>query len=284
MSHRVLATTLLTTRLISTLISTLVASVVVGSAPASADGALPYTDPAVTGSIGLCDVHGHNVLSGHVTDQPFVWLAVGSSAAGTSYGKAGRTAFLAAYQPRQGVAPGDWSGFQLAAASRYSSPAHPMSQSTPGSSSLRDFLGRYPATWDGLVELRLVLAGPNLAPRTSSYDATDIRVTGQTWQVVRGGTGPCTAGTATSTAVLLGLPDAQGTPRPGAVASPPPLRVNPVRQVTGGSSAASSAAALPAARSTTSRSTGFGTGLLVGAAVPVLGGLALLVRRRRRTT
>jgi hypothetical protein len=280
MSHRALTKTLA-----KMLLSTLVASVVVGTTPASADGALPYTDAAVTGSIGLCDVHGHNVLSGRITDTPFVWLAVGSSAAGASYDKPGRTAFLAAYQPRQGVAPGDWSGFQLAAASRYSNPAHPMSQSTPGSSSLRDFLGRYPATWDGLVELRLVLSGPDLAPRTSSYDATDLRVTGQTWQVVRGGTGPCTAGTATSTAALLHLPGSEGTPRPGAVASPPPVRVKPVRQQTGGSSATSpGAAALPAARSTTSRSTGFGTGLLVGAALPVLGGLVLLLRRRRRTT
>jgi hypothetical protein len=259
------------------LLGVLVASVVgVGSSAAAGD-APPYTDQAVTGGLGLCDVHGNTVLSGHLTDQPFVWLAVGSSAAGATYGAPGRTAFLAAYQPRAGVAPGDWSGFQLAAASRYSNPAHPMSQATPNSSALRDFLGRYPATWNGLVQLRLVLSGPDLSPRTSSYDATDIRVTGDTWQVVRGGAGPCRAGTATSTAALLRLPGSQGTPAPGAIASRPPIEVAPVEQVVHVASPA-------AGSSSTHHSSGFGSGLLAGLAIPLLAGIGLLVHRHRRTT
>lgn len=269
----------------SVLLVSLLASVVVGSVaapPSLAGGGVPYTDPAVTGSIGLCDVHGHNVLTGHVTDKPFVWLAVGSTSAGTEYGAAGRTAFLAAYQPQRGVAPGNWNGFQLAAASRYSNPAHPMSQATPASSPLQDFLGRYPADWDGLVQLRLVLGGANLPPRIDSYDATDIRVTGDTWQVVRGGTGPCTAGTATSTSVLLHLPGSAGTPAPGAMASPPPLRAEPARQVVSRSSAGSGTAS--AGQSPTTKSSGFAKGLLYGALVPVLCGVGLLARRFTRST
>jgi hypothetical protein len=274
-----------TPRAFALLLGVLVSSVVgVGSSAAAGD-APPYSDQAVTGSLGLCDVHGNTVLSGHITDQPFVWLAVGSSAAGRTYGAAGRTAFLAAYQPRQGVAPGDWSGFQLAAASRYSNPAHPMSQATPNSSALRDFLGRYPATWNGLVQLRLILSGPDLSPRTSSYDATDIRVTGDTWQVVRGGAGPCRAGTATSTATLLRLPGSQGTPAPGAVASPPPIDVKPVAQVVHAASPGpSEATGVTTAGSSAHRSSGFGSGLLVGLAVPVLAGIGLLIHRHRRTT
>lgn len=270
-------------RTLAALVGLLAASVVGTGAPALAAPAVPYSDPAVTGSIGLCDVHGNPVLSGHVTDKPFVWLAVGSSAAGSRYGAPGRTAFLAAYQPRQGVAPGDWNGFQLAAASRYSNPDHPMSQATPGSSTLRDFLGRYPAGWDGLVQLRLILSGPELSTRTSSYDATDIRVTGGTWQVVRGGKAPCRSGTAVSTATLLHLPGSQGTPAPGAVASPPPVHAAPVAQQVRPSAGPTdtAGATTPTASSSEARSGGFGTGLLAGLALAVLFGGGLLVARRR---
>ena len=223
----------------------------------SAAATVPYDDPAVTGSIALCDVNGNNILSGKLTDTPFVWKAVGTSAAPSPYDQPGRTAFLAAYQPRKNVAPGDWSGYGLAAASRYTNPAHPMSQATPNSSPLTDFTTRYVPQWDGLVQLRMLLGGSNRVPLPRSYDATDIRVTGDTWQVVRGGTGPCgkQAGSATNVAVLLKLPGSAGTPKPGAIASPPPLRQTPDPQKVGstlsgsaspaGSGAAASRTAIP---------------------------------------
>ena len=232
---------------------------------AEAAEAPPYTDPAVTGTIALCDVQGRNVLSGKVTDKPFVWKAVGSSAATAPYDAPGRTAFLAAYQPREGIAPGDWSGYQLAAASRYDTVAHPTSQSTPLSSSLQDFLGRYPAYWKGTVQLRLVLAGANRSPRLTEYDATDLQVDGDTWRVVRGGTGSCGAGKATSTSVLLGLPGASGTPKPGAVASPPPVREAPQPQVTDATTG-------PVAQTPAAASKGVAAGSLTAL---VVGGLAV---------
>lgn len=260
--------------------------------PAHAADGVPYVDPAVTGSIGLCDVHGHNVLTGKTTDNPFVWLAVGTTAAPAQYAAPGRTAFLAAYQPRKGAEPGEWSGYPLTPSSRYSNPQHPMSQFTPVSGSLQQFLVRYPPQWDGLVQLRLTLAGSNRPPRQAAYDATDIRVTGDTWQVVRGGTGPCTAGSATSESVLLHLPGAQGTPKPGAVASPPPLRSSPAPVVTRpaarrGASTGSSGSATSDGASSRSPSGVAGasaTGLLVGglggAAVAALA-TAYALRRRR---
>ena len=267
----------------------------------SAGGTVPYDDPAVTGSIALCDVNGNNVLSGKLTDTPFVWKAVGTSAAPSPYDQPGRTAFLAAYQPRKNVAPGDWSGYGLAPASRYTNPAHPMSQATPNSSPLTDFTTRYVPQWDGLVQLRMLLGGSNRVPLPRSYDATDIRVTGDTWQVVRGGTGPCgkQAGSATNVAVLLKLPGSAGTPKPGAIASPPPLRQSPDPQKVGstlsgsaspaGSGAAASRTAIPGSTARQASRAADGGSLTpvfvvggLGLALGVV--LTLLASRRRQVT
>lgn len=211
----------------------LAALAVVPAASARADDAVPYDDPAVTGSVGFCDVNGHNVYSGHVTDTPFVWRAVGTTAAAGEYAKPGGTAFIGAYQPRQGYDPGDWSGYVLNAPARYSNVAHPMAQSTPLSDPLNAFLERYPPKWQGIVQIRLLLGGVNRSPQLSRYDATDILVTGDTWRVVRGGTGPCSSGQAVSQSVILNLPGAKGTPSPGAVKSPPSTSGSPATQVSG---------------------------------------------------
>ena len=283
----------------------LVALVVAFLSPAiaaRADGAVPYTDPAVTGSIGLCDVGGHNITSGNVHDTPFVWLAVGSTAADSRYAAPGRTAFLSAFQPRKGIDPGLWSGYVLGPSSRYTNPQHPMSQATPISSPLQDFLGRYAPSWDGLVQLRLLLGGSNRSPQTGAYDATDLRITGDTWQVVRGGTGPCRAGTAVSNAVLLNLPGAKGMPKPGAVAPAPtvshgsrPSSGAQVRSSPGGGPNSSSGATpttavpttdVPTTAASPTSNTAKGTSpaaLLVGGGVALLIAVALTlwaVRRR----
>ncbi|MGZ4493438.1 MAG: hypothetical protein ACXVWU_01940 [Nocardioides sp.] len=277
---------------VAVLVAPLVLLGLATATPAAATEGVPYVDPAVTGSIGLCDVHGHNVLTGTITDNPFIWLAVGTTAAPGQYAAPGRTAFLAAYQPRKGVEPGEWSGYPLAPSSSYSNPQHPMAQSTPVSGSLQQFLVRYPPQWDGLVQLRLTLAGSNRPPRQSAYDATDIRVTGDTWQVVRGGTGPCRAGTATSESVLLHLPGAQGTPKPGAVASRPPLLRSPAPVLTG-AAAKRAAAAGSSAATTTDRAvdrspSGVAGASAAGLVVGGLGGAAIAalatgyaLRRRR---
>ncbi len=158
----------------------------------------PYTDPNVTGTIGLCDASGHLVTQGTIAATPFVSSAVSSVAPPRGYGGAGRTAALFLYQPRTGVAPGDWSGQLMTSSSQYTNAQHPMTVATGGDPSLADFLSTFPATWSGYLELRLYLGAPGQPQYTQTYAATDIRVTGQTWQVARGGVGPCGSGTAVS--------------------------------------------------------------------------------------
>ncbi len=123
--------------------------------------------------------------------KPFIWRAIGSTGAPAGYRKEG-TATLYAFQPRQGVDPADWSGEQLTASSRFSLPAHPMAASTYADESLRMFLGDYPASWNGYVQLRLFLGAPGEGPLTDNYDAADLQVTGGTWHLLNNGPADCT--------------------------------------------------------------------------------------------
>ena len=56
---------------------------------ASAATAVPYTDPAVAGSIGLCNQAGQQVTSGSVDTVPFAWRAVSTQPASAPYNNAG---------------------------------------------------------------------------------------------------------------------------------------------------------------------------------------------------
>lgn len=164
---------------------------------ARADGAVPYTDPAADGFIGLCDTSDHAIDHGSISAQPFVRSAVASVAAPAPYDGEGRTATLFAYQPREGSAPGEWSGQLLTASTRYRDAQHPTAVATTLDDSLATFLGAFPPLWDGLIQLRLFLGAPGQPVRTLQYAATDIRIAGDTWTVVRGGNTACdqTAGT-----------------------------------------------------------------------------------------
>jgi hypothetical protein len=174
-----------------------------GGALAHAAGAVPWTDSSVTGFLGLCDSHGQPVESGSLDAAPFVTRAVSSVAAPSPYGEAGRTATLYAFQPRQDLPPGKWSGDMLTASTRYTNPAHPMAEATGGDLSLADFVSEFPPSWDGLIQLRLYLGAPSQPPLTVSYASTTVKVTGSTWSVVSGGTASCTSGQATSIESLL---------------------------------------------------------------------------------
>jgi hypothetical protein len=164
----------------------------------------PYTDSAATGHIGLCDTHSKSITSGSVTDKPFVWRAVGSTAAGASNRGAGRTATLYAFQPRRGVDPSGWSGEQLTSSGQYTNVNHPMAQATSADIDLQDFLTAYPAKLSGLVQLRLYLGAPDQPLSTTHYDATDIRVSGTKWSVVGGTSVTCTDGRSVSLETQLG--------------------------------------------------------------------------------
>jgi hypothetical protein len=167
------------------------------------DNGVPYKDAAATGVIGLCDSHGKAITSGSTKIGPFVWRAVGATAAPAKLAAPGRTATLYAFQPRPGVDPSDWSGEQLTASARYTNPAHPMAQATAQDLALNDFLIAYPPRLSGLIQLRLYLGAPDQPLSTASYDATDIKVSGSSWRVVRGGTVSCTAGSSESLETLV---------------------------------------------------------------------------------
>jgi hypothetical protein len=160
---------------------------------------VPWKDPNAQGYIGLCDDKGNQLRSGKLSAKPFAHFAISSVAAPTGYGVQERAkGTLFAYQPRPGVDPGDWSGTQLTASSFFSNPSHPMAEGTAGDYSLADYLSIYPAKVDGLVQLRMFLGAPNKQTITTPYPATTIRVSGDSWRVVEGGSISCGVGQATS--------------------------------------------------------------------------------------
>jgi hypothetical protein len=237
-------------------VSVLGGSAVLGgasAAQAASTSAVPYHDPNAVGVVGFCDKAGHQVTSGSITTTPFAWRAVSSVAATAPYNTAGRTATLFAYQPRRGVAPGDWSGAQLTASARYTDASHPMAAATSRDLSLQSFMGQFAPQWDGLLQIRIFLGAPNQEIDSVTYPATTIKVTGSTWRVV-GSTAPvsCTSGTSTSIESLLlaGGSSSSPTTSPAAetstapaVASAQPTSVAPAPTVSAAASSSSVALA-----------------------------------------
>lgn len=155
----------------------------------SADDKPPYIDPAATGTLTLCSSDGKEVTEGKVSDAPFADLVVGSSSAPSAY--ANGLASLFAYQPRVGHDASEFSGQPLTAGSTFTDAAHPAAEVTEGATTLGDHLQTFPATWDGYVQLRLILTSSGAPARTTEYDAADILVDGTEWKLVRGGGGDC---------------------------------------------------------------------------------------------
>jgi hypothetical protein len=167
--------------------------------------AVPYKDTNANGVIGLCSKAGTPINHGKVSDGPFVWRSVSSSAAKPPYDAYRKTATLYAYVPKPGYPPQDWLGEQISAAAYYSNPAHPMVQATSSDgAALLDFVQGSPPSWNGLVELRIYLGVPGESIYNATYPATDIQVKGDTWTVVRGGEVACDSGSAVSS--LVGTP------------------------------------------------------------------------------
>jgi hypothetical protein len=223
--------------------------VAISAAPAAmaALAPVPYTDARSTGTITLCDQLGNRVTTGKVTDAPFAWKLIGSTAPLYPYDQPGRTATLFAYQPRQGVDPPQWSGAQLTGSARYTSVKNPTAVATPRDPALTQFTLAYPPKWQGLVQLRLFQGGPGLPIQSLHYDTADLRVSGMTWTVVRGGSLPCSAGAARSEEDIL-LPSVH-TPAPSSratVAQPPVSSTGPTGAVSSGPGAAAGSMA-PAA-------------------------------------
>jgi len=187
-------------RLVGVTGATLVAVAVLGLHAGTAGGAttVPYTDPNAVGTIGLCNQAGQQVTSGSTTQAPFAWLAASTTPAQGTYRNVPRTAVLLAYQPRSGLAPGEWSGAELTASSRYTNPDVPMAAATSGDDSLADFMSNYHPVWDGFLQLRMYLGTADAPQYSLHYPALDIQVQGDTWHAVGGGPVNCTAGTSES--------------------------------------------------------------------------------------
>ena len=65
-------------------------------------------------------------------------------------------------------------------------------QVTGDVSSVADFVTAFPATYDGYVQLRLYLGTPTAGTLTENpYDTADLRVDGDRWALVRGGSSSC---------------------------------------------------------------------------------------------
>lgn len=185
---------------------------------AAAAGTVPYTDAQATGYVNLYDKAGKPIRSGNVHDKPFVWAAASSLKAPAPYDGTGRKATLLAFQPRQGAAPGEWSGDQLTGSIAYPDPAQPTVRATADDFSLQDFVDGFPPRWDGMLQLRMYLSAPGQKAQSTGYASTDIKVSGQTWTIVGGGPGAGPGGANIGVAALA-AGSASGSPSTSASAS-----------------------------------------------------------------
>jgi hypothetical protein len=248
-----------------------------GVAPTSAAAATPatqapYSDPAATGYLGICNQAGQQVTSGSVSARPFAWKVVSSVPASPPYNDANRTAVLLAYQPRQGFLPGEWSGEAMTASSSYSNPAAPMVAGTARDYSLQDFLSDFPASWNGFVQLRVYLGTANQAPLSSRYPALSLQVIGGAWRAIGGGAVDCSAGTATSLEAVL-LPSSTTSTMAGSSGARATTTTVPRSSTTAGARSSRSAGG-------GSGGSGAAIGITALAAVAAAAGGLLLWRRR----
>jgi hypothetical protein len=190
--------------------------------PAQADP-LPFSDPHAQGQIGLCDSSGHPIQNGSTISHPYVVAAGSTEAAPAGYqASKGGKATLYAFQPRQDVDPGQWSGFQLTGSSAYADGKHPLVSGTNLDPSLKDFVTAFPARWDGLVQLRIYYTAPNTVAFKRSYPAAVLRVQGNQWTLVQGAQLNCDLAKVVSSEKLL-LPASAFDPAHPAVTDAPSL-------------------------------------------------------------
>lgn len=246
--------------------------------PATAATNLPYSDPKAKGYIAFCDSQGQSVSGGNIKDLPFVATAISSEPAPAGYAVKNGKATLYAYQPRQGVDPGEWSSQPLSGSSIYSNAKHPMASVTTADKPLEQILQAYPARWDGLLQLRMFYSAPNMQPYTIQYPATSIRVTGDTWRIVDGGTVPCNVGKAVSIETILLPPSSFPAPSKVAATASTPTGSTPSADTTGSTVLAGDDGGQPTPAS--GDSNGALIGLLAVAGVGVLAGLVSWIRQR----
>jgi hypothetical protein len=247
---------------------------------AAASPRVPFSDPNAAGYIGLCNKAGQQITSGSIYATPFAWRAVSSTPAPVPYDNDWRTAILLAYQPREGLTAGEWSGAELTASSRYTNPKNPMVAATGGDDSLEDFIQAYPAAWDGYFQLRIYLGTQNAETYSLHYPALAIHVTGETWHTVGGGPVDCQSGSAVSLESIV-LPKSATSPP----TTSPPTTANPGGSRAGSAGSATSARSNRTALAATGQPSSPSTGVVI-LVIVVLAAAAfvpgLLISRRRR--
>jgi hypothetical protein len=269
-----------------------------GPLAAASGSGVPFHDTNVRGSLTFCNRAGQPVTSGSLNAVPFVWKAISSALAPAGYRTTAARATLDAYQPIQFVDPGDWSGGQLTGSSAFSNGAHPVAQATNADSPLLNFVQAYPPHWQGLIEIRMLFSGVNKVQLQSPYPAAVIRINGNTWTLVSGGGGSCSAGRGISdesfllpknklkrpeTVVPAGESSAQASAAAAKASSPSPSSKSSTSAAHSEAPPTQSGpAALAAASSSTGMSaaakTGIGLGVLALIGVGVMG--AIWWRRR----
>jgi hypothetical protein len=155
----------------------------------------PYADPASTGGLTLCSADGKAVTEGRTGDKPFADVVLGETPLPSDADRDGAVATLYAYQPREGIAPGEYSGSAITAATVFTDPSRPATRVTADAWSVADFVTAFPASFQGYVQLRLVLGTPALGTLADGYDTADIKVDGDRWELVRGGSASCSDAT-----------------------------------------------------------------------------------------
>ncbi len=247
---------------------------VVSAGAAFATPRAPFSDPSALGYIGLCDQAGRQITTGSIYSTPFAWRAVSSEPAPVPYNDDWRTAILLAYQPREGLTSGEWSGDALTASSRYTNAAHPMVAATGGDDSLEDFIQEFAPVWDGYFELRIYLGTQNAQVYSIHYPALAIQVKGDTWRAVGGGPVNCHSGTAVSLESIV---------LPKSATSPPTTSSQPESRGSGGRATAlgSEKSAADAGRGPSSHST-IQLALTIAVLAIVVAASSLLLARRRR--
>jgi hypothetical protein len=158
----------------------------------AADTTVPYDDAQSAGLLTLCSADGKAVTEGSVDDQPFAATVLGETALPSNLDPTGAVATLFAYQPREGVGTSEFSGNALTAAAGLADPGRPAARVEDTAWSIGDFVTAFPATYDGYVQLRLYLGTPEAGTLSDQpYDTADLRVDGDRWELVRGGTASC---------------------------------------------------------------------------------------------
>jgi hypothetical protein len=178
----------------------IVAAVIFWRVTGEEDLTVPYDDAQSAGSITLCSADGKSVTEGRLDDQPFAAVVLGETALPSDLDPAGAVATLFAYQPRAGVGTSEYSGNALTAAAAFADPSRPAARVEDNAWSIGDFVTAFPADDDGYVQLRLLLGTPGAGTLSDQpYDTADLRVDGDRWELVRGGTASC----ADATSALL---------------------------------------------------------------------------------